>query len=100
MIRVTGISGVTGVSVGVRSRNAVIRSYLSSVPNSSAWAARSKVVVAGRWLRSASLVSSRARQERSAIVPAMSRPAAVTSAATSSTSPARSASAAVRRAPA
>jgi hypothetical protein len=43
---------------------------LSSLPNSSAWAVMSKVVVGCRWLRSASLVSSRAPAGERELAPA------------------------------
>ncbi len=46
-----------------------MRSYLSWLAKRRAWAATSKVVVAGRWERRASLVSSRARQDWRAILP-------------------------------
>ena len=39
-----------------------MRPYLSWVSNNRAWAATSKAVAAGRWLRRASFISSRARR--------------------------------------
>src|SRR5690606_33480372 len=87
----------------LRSRKAVMRVRLSSPSKRRACAARSKVVVDGHALRSASLVSSKARQARLAMVSASARPRSCRCSAAgtiSSTRPVASASDASRRAPA
>ena len=84
-----------------RLRNFSILWRLSSLSNRSDWAAISKVDVAGRWSRRASLVSSRARQERVAISAAMARAASrsASGSSTASTRPAERAASASRVSP-